>query len=266
MCAENCKNLCQATIQCAKEKYECDAKSIVTDNAKNMEKMRKELEDDDPSLIVFGCLSHWLNLLGQDITPSGVLKHIIEIQKFFRNHHLPAAWLKECEGSIKPQLPCDTRWNSQLACLSSYLNNRPHYMKIAEIHEDLDSTIVRKIMDYNLFCQARDLVKQLTPVSHAINRAQSDTTTIADSLDICVGLLSNPDLEPHKSSVEKRVKQALLPCHFAAYKIHPKYKGEGLSNDQNEMACNWILKRNPDFMGTTLAFSAKRAPFPSSHL
>ena len=31
------------------------------------------------------------------------------------------------------------------------------------------------------------------------------------------------------------------------------------------MACNGILKRNPDFMGTTLAFSAKRAPFPSSH-
>ena len=77
-------------------------------------------------------------------------------------------------------------------------------------------------MDYNLFCQARDLVKQFTPVSHAINRAQSDTTTIADSVDICLGLLSNPDLEPHRSSVAKRVKQALLPCHFAAYKIHPK--------------------------------------------
>ena len=65
--AENCKNLCQATIQCAKEKYECDVKSIVTDNAKNVEKMRKELEDDDPSLTVYGCLSHWLNLLGQTL-------------------------------------------------------------------------------------------------------------------------------------------------------------------------------------------------------
>ena len=34
--AENCKNVCQATIKCATEKYEYDVKSIVTDNAKNM--------------------------------------------------------------------------------------------------------------------------------------------------------------------------------------------------------------------------------------
>ena len=66
-----------------------------------MEEMQNGLEEDDPTLTVFGCLSHWFNLLDQDITPSCVQKHIAGIQKYFRNHHLPAAWLKECDGSIK---------------------------------------------------------------------------------------------------------------------------------------------------------------------
>ena len=68
--AENCKQLCQATIQSAKDKYECDVKTIVIDNAKNLEKMKNGLEENYPTLMVYGCLSHWLNLLGQDITPS----------------------------------------------------------------------------------------------------------------------------------------------------------------------------------------------------
>ena len=31
------------------------------------------------------------------------------------------------------------------------------------------------------------------------------------------------------------------------------------------MVCNWILRKSPEFMGITLAFSAKGAPFPKSH-
>ncbi|GFT38679.1 uncharacterized protein NPIL_229751 [Nephila pilipes] len=48
------------------KKYDCQVQSIVTDNAKNMEKMRRELEQkfENSTLITYGCGAHWLNLLG----------------------------------------------------------------------------------------------------------------------------------------------------------------------------------------------------------
>ena len=50
-------------------------------------------------------LTAWLNLLSSDITPASVM--INDISKYFRNHHAPGAWLRMCEGSLKPQLPGD---------------------------------------------------------------------------------------------------------------------------------------------------------------
>ena len=85
--------------------YRCKIWSFVTDNAKNMDKMRRELEEEDENLIPYGCLSHVINLLGQDLTPAPTMKHIVEINKFFRNHHVPSAWLKGQLGSTRPQLP-----------------------------------------------------------------------------------------------------------------------------------------------------------------
>ncbi|KAK2144362.1 hypothetical protein LSH36_765g01031 [Paralvinella palmiformis] len=47
----------------------CDVKSVVTDNSRSMEKMRKESLEQDSDLIVYGCSAHWLQLLGRDNTP-----------------------------------------------------------------------------------------------------------------------------------------------------------------------------------------------------
>ena len=82
---------------------------FVTDNSKNMDKMRRELEEENENLIPYGCLSHVLNLLGQDLTPAPIMKHIVEINKFL-SHHVPSAWLKGQLGCTRPQLPSETRW------------------------------------------------------------------------------------------------------------------------------------------------------------
>ena len=60
-------------------------------------------------ITVYGCSVHMLNLLGEDVTPSDVIKHVKDINKYFRNHHKPLAWLAEFPDSVKPQLPGDTR-------------------------------------------------------------------------------------------------------------------------------------------------------------
>ena len=43
--ADNCAVLCKESIRKAEEMYGCSIKSVVTDNAKNMEKMRDKLAD-----------------------------------------------------------------------------------------------------------------------------------------------------------------------------------------------------------------------------
>jgi len=240
-------------------------RSVVIDNAKNMEKMRKALEEEDNTLVTYGCLAHALNLLGQDLTPSAIIKHVIEVNKFFRNHHIPSAWLKEQFGSTRPQLPNETRWKGQLTSLDSFITNRTYYMHFMQDHPDeLDQVIGCKIMDMNLFRQVRDLAEILRPVAAALDKTQNDKTTIADSVDIFMRLLLEPVLQDHKEKIQKRFDFAIKPCHLAAYMFHPKYMGENLSPDQVEVAKGWLLTKGDDYLGAAIAFQAKAPPFPES--
>ncbi len=233
--ADNCKKLAEESIHTAKEKFNCSVTSVVTDNAKNMEKMREALQEDNNDLMVYGCSAHWLNLLGQDVTPPDVMNHVTEIQKYFRNHHKPNAWLSECHDSVKPQLPGDTRWKSQFTCLETFIRNRPFYLQIAQDHEDeIDSGIIRKIQDFTIYRNAKDLTAQLQPIATALGICQRDSATIADACHVWIELLNNPVLTPHKTVLEKRFKQAVLPGHMVAYKLHPQFQGKQLSPNQQE--------------------------------
>ena len=142
----------QRTLNLVLKHLWCKIQYFVADNAKNMDKMCRELEEEDENLIPYGCLSHVLNLLGQDLTPASIMKHIVEINQFFRNHHVPSAWLKGQLVSICPQLPSETRWKGQLICLDSYLTNRTYYIRfIQDRPDEVDCSIVQKIMDMNMF-------------------------------------------------------------------------------------------------------------------
>ena len=104
------KSILQDVIAKAKEDFHCDVKAVVTDNAKVMEKGKECLYNEDNILLVHGCNAHYLNLLGKDITQVQIIQNIVINQKYFPNHHIPSALLKEIPNSVKPQLPGDTRW------------------------------------------------------------------------------------------------------------------------------------------------------------
>lgn len=64
--ADNCKLLCKNSIKTGKKKFNCTVMSVMTDNPKNMERMRlmrASLCEDDMGMLIYGCLTHWLNLL-----------------------------------------------------------------------------------------------------------------------------------------------------------------------------------------------------------
>ena len=182
--AAACKAMFEDSKSHAETTYGCKLRSFVADNAKKMDKMLRELEEEDENLIPYGCLFHIL------LTPAPIMKHIVEINKFFRNHHMSSAWLKGQLGPTRPQLPSETRWKGQLICLDSYLTNRTYYIKFIQDHPDeVDRTIVQKIMDMNMFRQVSDLANMLRPVTTALDLGQSDKTTIADACNIFMSLL-----------------------------------------------------------------------------
>ena len=105
-----------------KAEFKCRTVGIVTDNEKKMESMRRKIIEFDNTLVTYGCSSHLLNLMGQDITPPNKISQVNEVSKYFRNHHTSGALLSEFsnQGALKPQIPGATRWNSQLQCISIF--------------------------------------------------------------------------------------------------------------------------------------------------
>lgn len=248
--AEYLTDLSKQIIKTANDKYDCQVRSVVTDNTNSMVKMRKKLEETkELNLISHGCSAHYLNLLGQDITPKNIISYVIKVQKYFRNHHAPGAWLRERADVVKPQLPCETRWNSQLKCLQSFLTNHAVYLSIVNEHaDDIDRQVTDIIRNFNLYKQVKDLVKQLDPISVALDHLQKDTANIADATHEWLGLLKNNELKPHFQTVMDRFNKAILPQHMFAYLIHPNYKGERLNHEQKETARKWIAEKNSDLL------------------
>lgn len=112
------------------------------------------------------------------------------MHKYFRNHHKPAAWLSERPGSLKPQLPGDTRWKSHLTCIDTFLTNKAHYATIIIEHaEDLH---------YQLRSHHReqDPGHELTPSMQGPRKSATAT----------------PCCQCHRPNTERHMFSGLTPC------------------------------------------------------
>ena len=257
--AAYCTSIAQDSIKGAAEQFQCKVTGVVTDNEKKMVAMKQNLVETDPELTVYGCSAHWLNLLGQDVTPPQIINQVVEVNKYFRNHHVPGALLDEIPESVKPQLPAETRWNSQLTCIDTYIRNRPYLLMICAKKEDaIDLRIRNLIHNLGLFNEVKNLQKQLAPISSALDRLQSDSSTIADASEIWLDLLQKQDLQPYHTKVQNRFNQAMTPSHYLANLLHPVYRGKKLQTEHVTSAQDFLLSTKPDsvpdlpgFMTTT---------------
>lgn len=266
--ANFCADVAKKAITEIERKYDCQVTSLVTDNENKMELMRTLIHEEMPSVSTYGCSAHYLNLLGQKITPDSVMKHVVSVQKYFRNHHRPGAWLKEYPKSVKPQIPCYTRWNSQADCLESFVKNRPYYLQILDEHEDdIDKAIIQIINNQMIFKEVKHLLLQTKPIAIALDLVQKENCTIADACDIWIDLTKEDNLmNTHEKEVTNRFKQAITDYHLLAYMLHPKYLGTKLSCAQEENARKLLADINPDFLPYVIALQNKSAPFPETYL
>lgn len=106
--ADYLENIANQSITKIENQFECKILSVVSDNAANMVKMRKNLNMDHEEIIFYGCSAHILNLLARDVKISGIKDHVVQIIKYFKHHHVPSALYKQAGGKCL-ELPSEVR-------------------------------------------------------------------------------------------------------------------------------------------------------------
>ena len=138
-------------------------------------------------------------------------------------------------------------------------------MQTVQDHEDeIDRTIAQKIQDHNIHKNAKDLMEQLKPIAVAIDKCQSDTTSIADACHEWFMRLENGPLASHIEKVKKRCQQAITPEHLLAYALHPKCLGAKLRDDDFIIVHDTLSNIDDGLMATFIALQARDEPFPKS--
>lgn len=274
--SHNAEYLLKLAVESIKKckSYGCDVRSMVTDNAANMRKMRLELSTSDLSsneyshldIITYGCSSHILNLLAHDLEDTVIKNKVKQIIKYFKFHHFPAAKYKELGGSSLV-LPFDVRWNTMFDCLQSYIDNWPILYKVCVDHRAaIDSKITSMVIDMNLKINTEAFIVKLKKLSWALDVSQKDNCTIADVVEMLIDLkdffINEFSTESDEIKIfEKRYDMAIQDVHYLANILHPKYRGQKLNEDQHDSALEYANLYFPTAMSEIISFQAQTSPF-----
>jgi len=259
--AKRCVEVVEAVVKKCEEKYDAKIFAVVTDNENKMSKMWKILRERQPKLIAYGCSAHLLNLVEKDVTPQTILKQIIKVQKYFRNVHQAHGWLKEKDG-LMPQIPNETRWNSHPECVRTFVVNYHKYREIAlEQDKEFDESIANILNNMGIYSESVYLEKQLSTIVSALNILQRESTFISEAVEIWSKLLNEEVLESYKSFFQRRFNQAITSVHLLAHMMDPKFNGQHLSPEQEDIAEEWISNNYPEYLPGVLAFKIKDNDF-----
>ena len=217
----------------------CKVCSIVTDNAANMNKMRKMvLERTNKNILAYGCSAHILNLLAKDFSNLDLKDQVVEVVKYFRNNQYASFHYKSAGGKTLI-LPKSVRWNSLCDCFETYIDEWPNLLKICEENRTfIDPNIGKIVADINLKRLVEGQLSILKPIAIAVDEIQKNNCSIAKAVEIWKNLqdtLKSKKIENKNMDIfNKRYKMALQPCHFLAYLISPTLTKFNLSPEEKK--------------------------------
>lgn len=263
--AEYCAEIATESIDYCQKKFGIKIFAVCSDNEKKMVKMREILEETHENIITYGCSAHYMNLLVNEISNKKILGYVTEVNKFFRNHHQPHGWLKE-KGGLMPQIPNATRWNSQLDCIDTFSRNYSKYVEIQQENcSEFPENITRILENVLIYKDVIHMQKQMKYIGKIFDCMQADNTNISDSVELWLDLMECVDLKMHRDNIQKRMHQAVLPIHYLANMMNPKYAGKRLSPEQEREAESWLGSKHPEWLVPFLAFKIQdRQIYPSS--
>eukprot|EP00102_Acyrthosiphon_pisum_P018457 XP_008190223.1 PREDICTED: uncharacterized protein LOC100569569 isoform X2 [Acyrthosiphon pisum] len=252
----------------------CDVRSVVTDNAANMSKMRQELSNSELNdgstsygyfdILTYGCSAHILNLLAHDVNEKSIKDNVKEIVKYFKYHHLPAAKYKALGGKALI-LPIDVRWNTLYDCLKSYIDNwHIIYQVCSENRSAIENKILKLVHDVELKNNTETYLIKLKNISTALDITQKNSCTIGESVEVWLRLKTFFESECDDNEIQKfqnRFNMAMTPAHFLANLLHPQYRGLKLNEEQHDAAFNYANLYHPNVVNEIILFQAQSSPF-----
>lgn len=254
-----CATFAKEAIDEIKKTYEKNVFAICTDNENKMNAMSSILKSSEnfPDLLTYGCAAHLLNLCAKEVMPTTLMKQIVEMQKYFKNKHNAHGWLRE-KGGLMPQIPNDTRWNSQEECLKTFISNFHKYNEIKLEHlDEFDQQIRNLLGNVAIYTEAVYLQSQLKALAKGIDVLQSDNATLSTAVEVWINIIEEPLLNNYAEKFKKRFNHYTEPFHFLAHMTDPKYFGERLINEHEEKAEMWITENHPHFLPGLLKLKIK---------
>ncbi|XP_071035372.1 uncharacterized protein [Parasteatoda tepidariorum] len=255
--SEYCAELAEKDIEHCEKNLDVKVFAICTDNENKMVKLRQLIKEKHKGIVTYGCSAHYINLLADEITNKDVIKHVAEVQKFFRNTHQPHGLLKE-KGGLMPQLPNATRWNSQIHCIDTYIKNYHKFVEIStEAVVEIPTNIIRILDNVAIYKEALHMQKQLSELSEVLNLMQAEKTNISTAVELWLDVFNSENLCAYKKQIDKRLNQALLPIHYLANIMDPKYAGKRLTSDMLQKAEEWLETEHPKWLIPLMSYKLK---------
>ena len=167
---------------------------VVTDNASNMKKAWRLIEEKYPTIICYGCAAHGLNLIFCDMIKLEICKNIIKqakgVIKEYRHKHMLVDSLKAMQKAENVnctlKLPIKTRWASIVTSLERVKKNKVELRKIAASEEpekkssNLLEEVRRTLLDDTFWHENKAIASLLKPLQFAITQLKEDTSNLAD--------------------------------------------------------------------------------------
>lgn len=150
---EYLQSIAEQEIKNSKENFKVTVGSFVMDNAGDIFKMRKCIQNN-PNLGIWNiprkkeCNAHILNLFSKDVFLFQIEDNVIKIIKHFRNIHLPATWYKQ--ASKKQLMPIMVCWNTVYNSIDSFLKNRGVLIQVCQNKKiEINKNIYKMVNDIN---------------------------------------------------------------------------------------------------------------------
>ena len=229
---------------------------LVTDNASNMVVAWEIVTSEFPHITAIGCASHCWNLYFQDL-----IEAIAVVQKYYKHARNVVRKIKNSSNilavfqekqkekygnkSITLKLPGKTRWAGAVILFNSLLKNRAALQETVITEGlDVDRTVRKTVLESRFWERVKSSCDLLTPLHAAITLIESNRALLSDvyflqqKIDDCVSdnvgklRLSSAEKRDVKNIIQERRKFTISPVHMAAYMLDPRFRGDGLSNEE----------------------------------
>jgi hypothetical protein len=165
--------------------------AVVFDNASNVRKARKIIQDKFPTIKNVRCITHCINLIACDIVKEKfgdrLLRRVNILFSFFKNSHQANSKLTQLikeKGIVGSGLKsyCKTRWTTASESVNSVINLEQILMEIVANNGNLltNDSIARIIQSQNFFPDLRILAFVLEPLRKAVLALEVRSATLAN--------------------------------------------------------------------------------------